>query len=146
MFCKFLGWLRQSYVITKHSPSIILCNWWLLRQQTLPCWARRILGSSREIIFREFFRAIDYAELSQMAPKIIPREFFCVSIFFCREGVIGNRSRFAMDASFLLTVEVFLLTVRLFYLRWGNRKQKRPNLISRPRGTVSKKDQTDYPL
>ena len=26
------------------------------------------------------------------------------------------------DASFLLTVEVFLLTVRLFYLRWGNRK------------------------
>ena len=34
------------------------------------------------------------------------------------------------DASFLLTVEVFLLTVRLFYLRWGNRKQKRPNPIS----------------
>ena len=27
-----------------------------------------------------------------------------------------------LDASFLLTVEVFLLTVRLFYLRWGNRK------------------------
>ena len=27
-----------------------------------------------------------------------------------------------MDASFLLTVEVFLLTVRLFCLRWGNRK------------------------
>ena len=26
------------------------------------------------------------------------------------------------DASFLLTIEVFLLTVRLFYLRWGNRK------------------------
>ena len=23
------------------------------------------------------------------------------------------------DASFLLTIEVFLLTVRLFYLRWG---------------------------
>ena len=53
-----------------------------------------------------------------------------------------------MDASFLLTVEVFLLTVRLFYLPWGNReqtdqtqfldgggggnrKQERPNLISR---------------
>ena len=34
------------------------------------------------------------------------------------------------DASFLLTVEVFLLTVRLVYLRWGNRKQKRPNPIS----------------
>ena len=34
------------------------------------------------------------------------------------------------DASFLLTVEVFLLTVRLFHLRWGNRKQKRPNPIS----------------
>ena len=31
---------------------------------------------------------------------------------------------------FLLTVEVFLLTVRLFYLRWGNRKQRRPNPIS----------------
>ena len=26
------------------------------------------------------------------------------------------------DASFLLTVEVFLLTVRRFYLQWGNRK------------------------
>ena len=32
-----------------------------------------------------------------------------------------NLSRL-LDASFLLTVEVFLLTVRLFYLRWGNRK------------------------
>ena len=29
---------------------------------------------------------------------------------------------FFLDASFLLTVEVFLLTLRLFYLRWGNRK------------------------
>ena len=27
----------------------------------------------------------------------------------------------------------------------GNRKQKRPNLISGPAGTVSKKDQTDFP-
>ena len=27
-----------------------------------------------------------------------------------------------VDASFLLTVEVFLLTVRLYYLRWGKRK------------------------
>ena len=45
-----------------------------------------------------------------------------------------------MDASFLLTVEVFLLTVRLFYLRWGNRKLKRPNRFS----TVSKKDQTKF--
>ena len=62
------------------------------------------------------------------------------------------------DASFLLTVEIFLLTVHLFYLRWGNRKQKRPNpitgqgdrkqkrpnLISGQGGTVSKKDQTDF--
>ena len=32
------------------------------------------------------------------------------------------------DASVLLTVEVFLLTVRLFYLRWGNRKQKKTKL------------------
>ena len=38
--------------------------------------------------------------------------------------------QYSQDASFLLTVEVFLLTVRLFYLRWGNRKQKRPNPIS----------------
>ena len=37
---------------------------------------------------------------------------------------------FTMDVSFLLPVEVFLLTVRPFYLRWGNRKQKRPNPIS----------------
>ena len=34
------------------------------------------------------------------------------------------------DASSLLTIELFLLTVRLFYLRWG---------------TVSKKDQTYFP-
>ena len=27
-----------------------------------------------------------------------------------------------LDASFLLTVEVFLLAVRLFYFQWGNRK------------------------
>ena len=39
-------------------------------------------------------------------------------------------SVFALDASFLLTVEAFLLTVRLFYLRWGNREQNRPNPIS----------------
>ena len=31
-----------------------------------------------------------------------------------------------VDASLLLTIEVFLLTVLLFYLRWGNREQKRP--------------------
>ena len=35
-----------------------------------------------------------------------------------------------MDASSLLAVEVFLLTVRLFYLQWGDRKQKRPDPIS----------------
>ena len=35
-----------------------------------------------------------------------------------------------MDASLLLTVEVFLLTFHLFDLWWGNRKQKRPNPIS----------------
>ena len=34
-----------------------------------------------------------------------------------------------LDASFLLTVEVVLPTVGLFYLRWGNREQKRPNPI-----------------
>ena len=51
---------------------------------------------------------------------------------------------FFLDASFLLTVKVFLLTVRLFtygggtvskkdqtqFPAGGNRKQKRPNLIS----------------
>ena len=41
-----------------------------------------------------------------------------------------KRPHLVEDASFLLTVEVFLLTVRLFYLRWGNRKQKGPNPIS----------------
>ena len=35
-----------------------------------------------------------------------------------------------VDASFLLTVEVFLLKVRLFNLQWASRKQERPNLIS----------------
>ena len=29
-----------------------------------------------------------------------------------------------MDAFSLLTIEVFLLTVYFFYLRWGNRKYK----------------------
>ena len=61
------------------------------------------------------------------------------------------------DASFLLTIEVFLLTVRLFtyggktvsrkdqteLLDRGNNKQKRPNPISGQFGTVSRKDQTD---
>ena len=37
----------------------------------------------------------------------------------------------SLYGSFLLTIEVFLLTVRLLYLRWGNRKSKRPNPISR---------------
>ena len=46
-----------------------------------------------------------------------------------KEGLHGGGVYF-LDASFLLTVEVFSLTVRLFYLRWGNRKQKRPNPIS----------------
>ena len=41
-----------------------------------------------------------------------------------------NLQPYTKDASFLLTVEVFLLTVRLFYLRRANRKEKRPNLIS----------------
>ena len=38
-------------------------------------------------------------------------------------------------------VEVFLLIVYLFYLRWGSLKQKRPNPISGREGTVSRKDQ-----
>ena len=65
---------------------------------------------------------------------------------------------FQSDASFLLTVEVFLLTVRLFtygggtvskkdqtqFPDRGNRKQERPNLISGRGVTVSKKDQTNF--
>ena len=73
----------------------------------------------------------------------------------------GSATILPFGCAFLLTIEVFLLTVRLFYLRWGNCKQKRPNpmsgrggtvskkrpnLISGRRGTVSKKDQTDFPL
>ena len=41
------------------------------------------------------------------------------------ERVFRDPNPFSGDASFLLTVEVFLLTVRLFYLRWGNRRQKK---------------------
>ena len=41
----------------------------------------------------------------------------------CQRVVVSKAAyEFMWDASFLLTVEVFLLTVRLFYLRWGNRK------------------------
>ena len=56
--------------------------------------------------------------------------------------ILNREPAFGWDASFLLTVEVFLLTVRLFCLRWGNCKQKRPDAIFRTGGTVSKKDQT----
>ena len=59
---------------------------------------------------------------------------------------MGGASRhFSKDASFLLTIEVFLLTVRLFYLRWGNRKQKRPNPISGGGGNRKQKDPTYFP-
>ena len=60
---------------------------------------------------------------------------------------------------FYLQLSVFLLMVRLVYLQWGNCQQKRPNPISgrggaaakktepnfRMGGTVSKKDQTEFP-
>ena len=63
--------------------------------------------------------------------------FFFSGIFQaqCKNGP----SKKQKDASPLLTVEAFLLTVRLgrlllavrlSYLWWGNRKQKRPNPIS----------------
>ena len=42
----------------------------------------------------------------------------------------GWKCQSYLDASFLLTVEIFLPTVRLFYLRWGKRKQKRPKPVS----------------
>ena len=59
----------------------------------------------------------------------------------CKEAVF---KALLMDASFLVTSEVLLLTVGLFCLRWGNRKQKRPTPLSGWGGTVSKKDQTDF--
>ena len=46
-----------------------------------------------------------------------------------------------MDASFLLTVEVFVLTVRLFCLQWGNRRQKKTKPSFQTGGTLSKEDQ-----
>ena len=49
-------------------------------------------------------------------------------------------------AGMVLPIEVFLLTVRLFYVQWGNRKQKRPNLISRQGGTVSRKAEKTKPI
>ena len=75
-----------------NSPRIILCNWWLLRQQTLQCWVTRNLRNSLEniswrILLRNWLRWI-----VAMAPKIIPPEFFCVSSFFFAGG--GYVSRF----------------------------------------------------
>ena len=72
------------------------------------------------------------------------------------EGVSGEH--FLLDASFLLTVEVFCLRFVFFtygggtvgkkdltrFPDGGKRKQKRPNLISGRGGAVSKKDQTDF--
>ena len=60
-------------------------------------------------------------------------------------GKLRVTTKKTKDASFLLTIEVFLLTVRRFYLLWGNREQKRPNPISGRGGIVSKKDQTNFP-
>ena len=59
----------------------------------------------------------------------------CRFYFYGREDF----SQMSREASFLLTVEVFLLTVRLFYLRWGNCRQRRPNQTSGQGGAVSKK-------
>ena len=62
------------------------------------------------------------------------------------KGIFGGsrkeNSENKKDVSFLLTVEIFLLTGRLFYLRWGNRKQKDQTQFPDGGGTVSKKDQT----
>ena len=48
-----------------------------------------------------------------------------------------------LDAAFLLTIEVRLLTGRLFYLRWGICKQKRPNPIS---GRGNRKQKRPNPM
>ena len=69
-----------------NSPRIILCNWWLLRQQTLPCWVTRNLRSSLENISRRHFLRNWLRRIVAMAPKIIPPEFFCVSNFFAGGG------------------------------------------------------------
>ena len=54
-----------------------------------------------------------------------PRDFLSIGRFSSDFSAalwrqeLGQSGGFPKDASFLLTVEVFLLTVRLFYLRWG---------------------------
>ena len=45
----------------------------------------------------------------------------------------------------VLTIEVFLLTARLFLLTVGNRNKKRPNPIFGQGGTVTTKEQTKFP-
>ena len=55
-------------------------------------------------------------------------------------------SRFGLlkGCVFLRIVEVVLLTVHLFYLRWGNRKQKRPNPMSGWGETASKQAKPNF--
>ena len=57
----------------------------------------------------------------------------------------GNRWCLLMCASFLLTIEAFLLTVHIFYLRCGNCKLKKTKFTFRTGGTVSKEDQAEFP-
>ena len=51
-------------------------------------------------------------------PESFGGYFSLKTILYFREVLFKD----PRDASFLLTAEVFLLTVRLFYLRSGNRK------------------------
>ena len=53
----------------------------------------------------------------------------------------ASRNDYEMGASFLLTAEVFLVTVRLFYLRRGSRKQKKTKSNFWLGAPVSRKDQ-----
>ena len=113
-----------------------------------------MVSRNPETLFRHSFRATEKG-----SPRFVPISPFSSDLFQFAFLVFGNALvcsdlfRFVLDASFLLTVEVFLLTVRLFYLWWrtvsqkdqthfpegGNRKQKLPNLIAGPGGAVSKK-------
>ena len=59
-----------------------------------------------------------------------PVKLFTFIVHFCPEGCSSLATENAMDASFLLAIEVFLLTVCLFYLRWGDVQAEKTKPIS----------------
>ena len=54
-----------------------------------------------------------------VAPKHFPN--CCKTLFVCQNCSSDIDYTINSDASFLLAIEVLLLTVRLFYLRWGRK-------------------------